>query len=107
MQVGAFRQRQQAEVKAKLLRSKGFDCRIEVPQSSEALYLLKVGQFKSRAEAVAVQLRLKKNGIRFIYQDQLNILSAGLQPSSDCSAETSKGFHFCHAIAIAGADRDS
>ena len=63
VQVGAFRQRQQVEVKAKLLRSKGFDCRIEIPQSSEDLYLLKVGQFKSRAEAVAVQLRLKKNGI--------------------------------------------
>jgi cell division protein FtsN len=63
VQVGAFRQRQQVEVKAQLLRSKGFDCRIEVPQSSEDLYLLKVGQFKSRAEAVEVQLRLKKNGI--------------------------------------------
>jgi cell division protein FtsN len=63
VQVGAFRQRQQVEAKAKLLQSKGFDCRIEVPQSSEDLYLLKVGQFKSRAEAVAVQLRLKKNGI--------------------------------------------
>lgn len=62
VQVGAFRQRQQVEVKAKLLRSKGFDCRIEVPQSSEDLYLLKVGRFKSRAEAVAMQLRLKKNG---------------------------------------------
>ena len=63
VQVGAFRQRQQVEVKAQLLRSKGFDCRIEVPQSSEDLYLLKVGQFKTRAEAVEVQLRLKKNGI--------------------------------------------
>ncbi len=63
VQVGAFRQRQQVEVKAQLLRSKGFDCRIEVPQSAEDLYLLKVGQFKSRAEAVEVQLRLKKNGI--------------------------------------------
>lgn len=62
VQVGAFRQRQQAEVKAKLLRSKGFDYRIEVPQSSEDLYLLKVGRFKSRAEAAAMQLRLKKNG---------------------------------------------
>jgi cell division protein FtsN len=63
VQVGAFRQRQQVEVKAQLLRSKGFDCRIEVPQSPEGLYLLKVGQFKTRAEAVAVQLRLKENGI--------------------------------------------
>jgi cell division protein FtsN len=62
VQAGAFRQRQQAEVKAKLLRSKGFDCRIEVPQSSEGLYLLKVGRFKSRADAVAMQLRLKQNG---------------------------------------------
>jgi cell division protein FtsN len=62
LQVGAFRQRQQAEVKAKLLRAKGFDCRIEVPQSSEDFYFLKVGRFKSRAQAVATQLRLKKNG---------------------------------------------
>jgi cell division protein FtsN len=63
VQVGAFRQRQQVEVKAQLLRSKGFDCRIEVPQSPEDLYLLKVGRFKSRAEAVAMQLRLKNYGI--------------------------------------------
>jgi cell division protein FtsN len=62
VQVGAFRQRQQVESKAKLLKSKGFDCRIEVPQSSEDLYLLKVGRFKSRAEAADMQLRLKKNG---------------------------------------------
>ena len=62
VQVGAFRQRQQAEVKEKELRSKGFDCRIEVPQSSEDLYLLKVGRFKSRADAAAMQLRLKKSG---------------------------------------------
>jgi cell division protein FtsN len=62
VQVGAFRQRQQVEAKAKLLKSKGFDCRIEVPQSSEDLYLLKVGRFKSRAEAADMQLRLKKNG---------------------------------------------
>jgi cell division protein FtsN len=62
VQVGAFRQRQQVEAKEKLLRAKGFDCRIEIPQSSEELYLLKVGRFKSRAEAAAMQLRLKKNG---------------------------------------------
>jgi cell division protein FtsN len=62
VQVGAFRQRQQVEAKAKLLRSQGFDCRIEVPQSSEDLYLLKVGRFKSRAEAAAMQLRLNKSG---------------------------------------------
>ena len=62
VQVGAFRQRQQAEVKAQLLQSKGFEGRIEPPDSPEGLYLLKVGRFKSRTEAVAVQLRLKKSG---------------------------------------------
>ncbi len=62
VQVGAFRQRQQAEVKAKELRAKGFECRIEPPQSSDGLYLLKVGRFKSRSEAAATQLRLKKSG---------------------------------------------
>jgi cell division protein FtsN len=62
VQVGAFRQRQQAEAKAQLLKSKGFEGRIEPPQSAEGLYLLKVGKFKSRTEAVAVQLRLKKSG---------------------------------------------
>ncbi|HTY63752.1 MAG TPA: SPOR domain-containing protein [Acidobacteriota bacterium] len=62
VQVGAFRQRQQVEAKAKALKAKGFDCRIEVPQSSEDLYLLKVGRFKSKAEAVEMELRLKKNG---------------------------------------------
>jgi cell division protein FtsN len=62
VQVGAFRQKQQVDNKADLLRSKGFDCRIEDPVSAEGLYLLKVGKFKSRAEAVAMQLRLKKSG---------------------------------------------
>lgn len=62
VQVGAFRQRQQAEVKEKELRAKGFDCRIEVPESSEDLYLVKVGRFKSKAEATAMRLRLKKSG---------------------------------------------
>jgi cell division protein FtsN len=62
VQVGAFRQKKQVDAKAEVLRSKGFDCRIEFPESEEGLYLLKVGRFKSRAEAVAMQLRLKKNG---------------------------------------------
>jgi cell division protein FtsN len=62
VQVGAFRQKKQVDAKAEMLRSKGFDCRIEFPESEEGLYLLKVGRFKSRAEAVAMQLRLKKNG---------------------------------------------
>ncbi len=62
VQVGAFRQKKQVDSKADLLRSKGFDCRIELPESDEGLYLLKVGKFKSRADAVAMQLRLKKSG---------------------------------------------
>jgi cell division protein FtsN len=62
VQVGAFRQRQQAEAKAQQLKAKGFDGRIEPPQSAEDLYLLKVGKFKTRTEAVAVQLQLKKSG---------------------------------------------
>lgn len=62
VQVGAFRQLREVENKAKLLRSKGFECRTEEPQSPNDLYLLKVGMFKTRAEAVAMQLRLKKSG---------------------------------------------
>ena len=62
VQVGAFRQRSEAEIKARMLQAKGFDCRIEPPESAGQLYLVKVGKFKSRAEAVAMQLRLKKSG---------------------------------------------
>lgn len=62
VQVGAFRQREQVDAKAQLLRSKGFDCRVEPPESPEGLFLLKIGKFKSRADAVAMQLRLKKSG---------------------------------------------
>jgi len=63
VQVGAFSQRQEADTKAKALRSKGYDARVEPPHPPEQLYLLKVGTFKSRADAVAMQSRLKKNGI--------------------------------------------
>jgi len=63
VQVGAFRVRREAENKAKTLKAKGFDCRIEVPRSPDELYLLKVGKFASRADAVAMQLNLKKSGI--------------------------------------------
>ena len=60
VQVGAFREKRQCEIKAQMLRSKGFESRIDPPQNSEDLYLLKVGTFHSRAEAVAMQLQLKK-----------------------------------------------
>jgi cell division protein FtsN len=62
VQVGAFKARREVETKAKALRAEGFDCRIEVPDSAEGLYLLKVGKFNSRADATAVQLKLKKSG---------------------------------------------
>ncbi len=62
VQVGAFRQREDAEKQARLIRSKGYDCRIEPPGPPQQLYLLKVGRFKTRAEAVAMQLRLKQSG---------------------------------------------
>jgi cell division septation protein DedD len=64
VQVGAFRQREQAEAKVKMLKSKGYDqCFIEPPTSDQQLFLLKVGKFESRAEAVSMRLRLKKDGI--------------------------------------------
>jgi cell division septation protein DedD len=62
VQVGAFLQKQEVETRANVLREKGFDCRIEPPQDSGEFYLLKVGKFRSRAEAVAIQLQLKKSG---------------------------------------------
>lgn len=62
VQVGAFRARREVETKAKALRSEGYDPRIEVPRDPKELYLLKVGRYSSRAEAAAMQLRLKKSG---------------------------------------------
>jgi cell division protein FtsN len=62
VQVGAYRQKHDIEIKAQELRTKGFDCRIEPPNPPEQLYFLKVGKFSSRSDAIAIQLRLKKNG---------------------------------------------
>jgi len=62
VQVGAFRQEQELEARARLLREKGFGCRTEPPQAPGDFYLLKVGKFRTRAEAAAMQLRLKKGG---------------------------------------------
>jgi cell division protein FtsN len=64
VQVGAFRKKHEAEIKAQLLKSKGFDYRIEPPQPPEQLYLLKVGKFSSRTDAIAMQLRLKNSGFK-------------------------------------------
>lgn len=62
VQVGAFRARREAETKGKMLKAKGFDCRIDLPGTPDDLYLVKVGRFSSRAEAKEMQLRLKRSG---------------------------------------------
>jgi cell division protein FtsN len=62
VQVGAFRRQADAEKQAQVIRSKGYDCRIEHPGPPQQLFLLKVGKFNTRAEAVAMQLRLKQSG---------------------------------------------
>ncbi len=63
VQVGAFRDKHQMELRAKVLKEKGFECRMESPSEPGQLFLLKVGKFKTRAEASALQLRLKREGI--------------------------------------------
>jgi cell division protein FtsN len=63
VQVGAFRMKSEAENKANELRARNYECRIENPQSSDGFYLLKAGKFKTKAEAVAMRLRLQKSGI--------------------------------------------
>ena len=63
VQVGAFRQRHEAEAKASVLKSRGYEYVIESPAASGSLFLLKVGKFNSKADAAAMQLRLKKDGV--------------------------------------------
>lgn len=62
VQVGAFRQVDQAESRASALKAKGYSCTVIPPGPANELYLVLVGEFGSRAEAVAMQLRLKKDG---------------------------------------------
>jgi len=62
VQVGAFKHRHDAETKAAALKANGYEYFIEPSGTNEPLFLLKVGRFGSRAEAVATQLRLKKDG---------------------------------------------
>jgi len=61
-QVGAFRQQNEARIKAAELSGRGYSAVIEPPGSTGGFYLLKVGRFATRAEAVAMQSRLKKAG---------------------------------------------
>ncbi|HSW40812.1 MAG TPA: SPOR domain-containing protein [Acidobacteriota bacterium] len=62
VQIGAFKAHREAEIAAEQVRSKGFDCRIKLPESPDGLFLVKVGMFNSRAEAMAMQSRLQENG---------------------------------------------
>jgi len=62
VQVGAFRQRKEVDIKAGMLRAKGYDCTIEPPQAPDQLFLLQVGRYKTRAEAVRMQLKLRNDG---------------------------------------------
>ena len=62
VQVGAFRHRAEAETKAEQLRSKRYPYVIDTSGGADQLFLLKVGKYESRAEAVAMQNRLKKDG---------------------------------------------
>jgi cell division protein FtsN len=64
VQVGAFRQRKEAETKASLLKAKNFPYVIEPPKTASGLFLLKVGRFESKPDAVAMKLRLQKNGFK-------------------------------------------
>jgi len=62
VQVGAFKQRKEAEAKAAVLKSKKYVCVIEPSGGPNQLFLLKVGRYESRADAIAMQNRLKKDG---------------------------------------------
>ena len=62
LQIGAFRQRQEATTAVSALGAKGYTCIITPPASGDPYYRLKVGQFDSRADAIAMQLKLKKDG---------------------------------------------
>jgi len=62
VQVGAFEKQHALETRAQMLREKGFESRIEPPTEPGQYYLLKVGNFSTRAEASAMQLRLKREG---------------------------------------------
>jgi cell division protein FtsN len=62
VQVGAFVKKEEAEIRGQELRAKGFDYRIEPPVPPDQFYYVKVGNFDTRAKAVATQIRLKESG---------------------------------------------
>jgi cell division protein FtsN len=62
VQIGAFHLREDAEKRGDLLKAKGYPYVIEPPAKAGDYYLVKVGQYKTRAEAQATKLRLQKDG---------------------------------------------
>jgi cell division protein FtsN len=62
VQIGAFKHKREAEAKAAILKAKRYDYVIQPPGADRELYLLKVGRFESRAQAYAMQQKLKKDG---------------------------------------------
>jgi cell division protein FtsN len=63
VQVGAFRQLSEAEAKVSAVKAKGFDCAIEPPTAGNQLYLVKVGNYAARADALSMQRKLTKAGL--------------------------------------------
>ncbi len=62
VQVGAFRQRREADIKADALKAKGYDFVVKTPASADGLFLVQVGVFNSKPEAVAMEKKLMKDG---------------------------------------------
>ncbi|PYV09402.1 MAG: hypothetical protein DMG07_23285 [Acidobacteria bacterium] len=71
VQIGAFRQLKEAEAKAAMVKAKGYRCVIEPPREADGLYLLKVGRYEARADAVAMRHRLKKDGFSTLIKSNL------------------------------------
>jgi len=62
VQVAAFRARREVEIKARELEAKGFEPRIEPPQTPGDYYRLKVGSFATRSEASEMAKQLVEKG---------------------------------------------
>jgi len=62
VQVAAFRARREVEIKARELEAKGFEPRIEPPQTPGDYYRLKVGSLATRAEAAELAKQLVEKG---------------------------------------------
>lgn len=62
VQVAAFRTLRDTGITTKRLEDRGFEYRIELPQTADDYYRLRIGIFATRAEANEMADRLKENG---------------------------------------------